>query len=412
MWRDSRTIRPLTTLRWTRGALLYIAAYCSGRSRQALGGSADWLATQVGRLSPRALAFSIGAVVAVIVVQSALLVTFSITSYDPSGFQTASMPRSGEIGIGFVPAANAADITKFLDTYHLTIVEGPRPGGLFMTRPESAPLPKDRLDHLVRQIQQEGRIVRFAAVEDDLLEAAGSGTPNVSSRPVPSAPMERAERPGVPENRSLDPAAPTGQEDAAAAILRERGKKLRLLPEGKIVLLAPTKIKVGERRKIEARVGLNVPIETLQKRLDPQDQKIEGPLRVSTEMLMVLDGPGFTIEAITPEQQAIAEGFATVWSWNVKANVDGEQELEATLYALMPSARQRIDSYTQKISVSVREQTWGEWLDSVSHEVDAVKAIAVAVITATTAGVGWLSVLLSRRRKEVNARPTHKARHT
>jgi anti-sigma factor RsiW len=137
----------------------------TGRSRQALGGLADWLATQVGRLSPRALALSVGAALVVIVVQTALLATFSVTRYDLSGFQTASMPRSGEIGIGFVPAANAAEITKFLDTYHLTIVEGPRPGGLFMARPEPGPLPKDGLDRLVQRIQQESRIVRFAAVE-------------------------------------------------------------------------------------------------------------------------------------------------------------------------------------------------------------------------------------------------------
>jgi hypothetical protein len=138
----------------------------TGRSRPALGGLADWLATQIGRLSPRALAFSVGAAAAIMLVQAGLLATFSVTRYDPSGFQTASMPRSGEIGIGFVPAANAAEITKFLDTYHLTIVEGPRPGGLYMARPESAPLPKDGLDRLVRRIQQESHIVRFAAVEE------------------------------------------------------------------------------------------------------------------------------------------------------------------------------------------------------------------------------------------------------
>jgi len=138
----------------------------TGRSRLALGGLADWLAMQVGRLSPRALAFAVGAAAAMILIQAGLLATFSITRYDANGFQTASIPRSGEIGIGFVPAANAAEITKFLDTYHLTIVAGPRPGGLFMTRPESAPLPKDGLDGLVRRIQQESHIVRFAAVEE------------------------------------------------------------------------------------------------------------------------------------------------------------------------------------------------------------------------------------------------------
>ena len=45
-------------------------------------------------------------------------------------------------------------------------------------------------------------------------------------------------------------------------------------------------------------------------------------------------GPGFTIEATTPEQQNIAEGHQTIWSWNVTAKQAGEQELEATLYVI------------------------------------------------------------------------------
>jgi hypothetical protein len=40
----------------------------------------------------------------------------------------------------------------------------------------------------------------------------------------------------------------------------------------------------------------------------------------------------------------LQRGSRLVWSWNVKANVDGEQELEATPYVLVPdgdkSARQ------------------------------------------------------------------------
>jgi hypothetical protein len=135
------------------------------RHRPALGGLAEWIAAQVGRLGARALAFSVAAAAIVIVVQAGLLASLSISRYDSSSYQTASVQRSGEIGIGFVPAATAADITKFLDAYHLTIVEGPRPGGLFMTRPETGTLPKEGLDRLVRRIQEESRIVRFAAVE-------------------------------------------------------------------------------------------------------------------------------------------------------------------------------------------------------------------------------------------------------
>ena len=134
--------------------------------RRPVAGAADWLAARVARLSPRALVLAVGAAVILVVVQAGILAAVSVTHYFPAGYQTASVPQSGEIGIGFVPGATAADITRFLDTYHLTIVGGPRPGGLFMTRPEPATLPKAGLDQLVRRIQQEGRIVRFAAVEE------------------------------------------------------------------------------------------------------------------------------------------------------------------------------------------------------------------------------------------------------
>lgn len=85
---------------------------------------------------------------------------------------------------------------------------------------------------------------------------------------------------------------------------------------------------------VEANVGINVPMETLRKQLDSRTQTFEGALGVSAEMVATLNGPAFKIDAVTPEQQTIAEGFPTVWSWNVEAKQEGEQELEATLYAL------------------------------------------------------------------------------
>ena len=86
---------------------------------------------------------------------------------------------------------------------------------------------------------------------------------------------------------------------------------------------------------------------------------------MSYEVLAILSGPGFAITSVTPEKQTVAEGFPTVWEWAIEAKVEGTQELEATLYALIPdsastTAQQRIDSYTQKINVSVKPQTWTE----------------------------------------------------
>jgi len=160
-------------------------------------------------------------------------------------------------------------------------------------------------------------------------------------------------------------------------------------------------MRVGERRIVEANVGVNVLIETLRKPLSSRDQTFEGSLRVSSEMVAILNGPGFRIEAVTPEKQTIAEGFPTVWSWNVEAKQDGEQELEATLYAIVGDDRQRIDSYVQKITVSVREQTWREWLESLGHEVDAVKAILAALVGAGTVVFGWFGFSFARQKGKV-----------
>jgi hypothetical protein len=58
----------------------------------------------------------------------------------------------------------------------------------------------------------------------------------------------------------------------------------------------------------------------------------------------------------------------------------GKQELEATLYALVGDKPERyaIASYTQKISVNVREQSWGEWLDSLGHEIGTLASTTLS----------------------------------
>jgi hypothetical protein len=181
--------------------------------------------------------------------------------------------------------------------------------------------------------------------------------------------------------------------------LAERRRVLELLPLGDIVLHAPAIMNVGEERNVEASVGLNVPIEELRKPPAQRDQAIEakGVTRISSEMIATLNGAGFTIKAVTPEQQSVAEGFPTVWSWNVKADQDGEQSLVATLYVLMPdgdkSARQLVKSYTRTISVSV---TWGKWFELIGHQVDAAKAIGVTLGCITLA-LGWFGISLHRR---------------
>jgi hypothetical protein len=82
--------------------------------------------------------------------------------------------------------------------------------------------------------------------------------------------------------------------------------------------------------------------------------------------------------------------------------------LEATLYAIVADDRQRIDSYVQKITVSVREQTWGEWLESLGHEVDAVKATVVTLVGAATVVFGWFGISRPRQKAKAAAKSTRR----
>jgi hypothetical protein len=182
-----------------------------------------------------------------------------------------------------------------------------------------------------------------------------------------------------------------------------RGAILRQLPEGNIVLLAPEAMKVGEIREIEARVGYKVPIEQLKDGSFSDEQVVQGALRVAVQMAASLSGSAFSIEPVTPDEQSVAAGFPTVWKWNVEAKQDGNQELEATLFAIVFDAdtvvRHRIASIVETVLVRVQVQTWGEWLESASKSVDAVKAIVVAFFGAGTVAAGWLTYVRGRNGK-------------
>ena len=68
--------------------------------------------------------------------------------------------------IGFAPQASAADVTKFLEAHKAAIVDGPKPGGLYRIRIAQAALPKSDLAAIVKQMQDESKIVRFVAATE------------------------------------------------------------------------------------------------------------------------------------------------------------------------------------------------------------------------------------------------------
>jgi hypothetical protein len=115
--------------------------------------------------SPRTLAWSAGAAVLAIVLQAGLIAGIVIKDRGASP-QLASYgeqaPGPGTFAIvRFVPQANAADITRFLEANKAIIVGGPA-AGLYRVRLAVTGMPKDDLARLIKRLQED-KAVGFAA---------------------------------------------------------------------------------------------------------------------------------------------------------------------------------------------------------------------------------------------------------
>jgi hypothetical protein len=133
---------------------------------------AAFIAERLALFTPRTLAWSATAAVLAIVLQAGLLAGLYVgdrSTETPSGYRTASAPTrsfapAGSYAlIGFAPQASAADVTKFLETHNISVVDGPRTGGLYRIRVSVTALPKADLARVVKQMQDDSKVVRFIA---------------------------------------------------------------------------------------------------------------------------------------------------------------------------------------------------------------------------------------------------------
>jgi anti-sigma factor RsiW len=138
----------------------------ASRTRRALA-IGRWLEGLPLRLSPRTLAWSAVAAAIVIVVQAGFLAAVFVGSQGHS-YRTAAVEHAAATPgayalVGFVPQASAADVTKLLETYKASIVDGPRAGDLYRIRIGEAGLSRDEVAGIVGRLRGESSVIRFAA---------------------------------------------------------------------------------------------------------------------------------------------------------------------------------------------------------------------------------------------------------
>jgi hypothetical protein len=122
-----------------------------------------WLSETLSSFSPRTLAWSATAAALAVVLQAGLLAGMFVSERQGTSFQTASyhdvtksIPDDGSYLImSFSPQANVADVNKLLNTYKMTVVDGPNGGNVYVVRLAMTGMPKEELARLVKQLQDE-----------------------------------------------------------------------------------------------------------------------------------------------------------------------------------------------------------------------------------------------------------------
>ena len=121
-----------------------------------------------GRIGGRALLLG-GVVAALVIVVQAAIITSMISSGPAvegpvlaSGKQVGT--KSGTFAlIRFSENASAAEITALLRKNRISIVDGPKPGGMFRAKLSDETLPKDRQTTLIENLRQQADIVAFVS---------------------------------------------------------------------------------------------------------------------------------------------------------------------------------------------------------------------------------------------------------
>jgi hypothetical protein len=159
------------------------------RRRKPLAAFATFMSERVARISPRTLGWSATAAALVIALQGGLLAglyvherggpdTFDTASFDDGaessrGIETSrgatrgidtsrgvASPGGSYALIRFDPKAGMAEVSKFLESHHASVVDGPR-AGMYRIRLADTPLPEDEVARIVKAMQDDTRIVRF-----------------------------------------------------------------------------------------------------------------------------------------------------------------------------------------------------------------------------------------------------------
>jgi len=129
------------------------------------------------------------------------------------------------------------------------------------------------------------------------------------------------------------------------------------LEQASIAFNTPPEMELREVHEMELLLSPKATEMELKRELQAQGPQESHRIKVSSRMEARLGGPGFAIEAIGPEVQAVSAGTETRWRWSVRAVEEGKQKLYLTLNAFIDvdgnTTPRKIETFARTINVHV-----------------------------------------------------------
>jgi hypothetical protein len=119
----------------------------------------------ISSFSPRTLAWTAAAAALALMVQGAVLTTVAVRDQSGAGTTQLAGANNGlrEAFVRFVPQANLADVTRFLNTHNAVLVNGPKQGGYYHIRLKAREMTQEEFDRIIARMKAETRIVETIA---------------------------------------------------------------------------------------------------------------------------------------------------------------------------------------------------------------------------------------------------------
>ena len=125
-----------------------------------------WIGERLQAFTPRQMAYA-GIAAALLIVAQAGFIGALLQETGGQTYTQASLPGSANEGslatLAFNPDAKAADISRLLVAAHVTLVDGPKPGGLYVVRLGPKDMPAADRDAVIARLAAEKGLVRFVA---------------------------------------------------------------------------------------------------------------------------------------------------------------------------------------------------------------------------------------------------------